>query len=196
MKHPQAGSASGEQLIVWAVMVLYGVLLVVAFSQSLVAGFGMIGFTIGVGALIIVYGHFRDQRMERARVEARLSDLEQAALAHGAVIEALFTGRGEGGVAVFGVAAAAGKIFFARETGGKDRARVVEFSQAAAAFARPDGESRYRLEVRSRPGEDRAPRPALFLTVESRDEAARWVQVLKPHLGERAKFIETADGPA
>lgn len=188
----QAGSAIGEKLIVCAVMGLYCVLLLSAFSQSLAAGFGMIGLTIAVGALIIAYGYLRDQRAERARVDARLSDLEQAAIAHGAVIEAIFSGRGEGGaVAVFGVAGAAGKVFFARESYEKDRTRVIEFDRLAAAFARPDGENRYRLEIRTSPGEDRSPRAALFLRVESREEAERWVQVLQPYLGDKVRFVET-----
>jgi hypothetical protein len=90
--------------------------------------------------------------MERARVDARLADLEKAALARGAVIEALFIGEGQGGVAAFGVAGAARTLFFARETYEKDRTRALEFDQVGAAFARPDGESRYRLEVRTASG--------------------------------------------
>jgi hypothetical protein len=189
----QSGSAFGENLILLVVFVLYGLLLVLAFSQSLTAGFGMVGFTIVVGAMIFVWGTLRDQRRERARVDALLSDLEQAALARGAVIEALFIGRGESGVAAFGVAGAAATIFFARETYEKDRTRAVDFGQVAAAFSRPDGEGRYRLELRIQPGDDRKPRAALFLRTESREDADRWVQALKPHLGERVKFVASAD---
>jgi len=189
----QSGSAFGENLIVLAVMVAYGLMLVLAFSQSLAAGFGMVGFTIAAGALIFTWGILRDQRRERARVDARLADMEQAALARGAVIEALFIGQGGEGVAAFGVAGAARTIFFARETYQKDRVLAVEFDQVAAAFARPDGENRYRIEIRIQPGYDRLPSAALFLGVESREEAERWVQVLEPHLGGRAKFISAAD---
>ena len=193
-RHRQAGSALGEKLIIVAVMGLYCALLLAAFSQSLVAGFGIVGLTIGIGALVIAYGHMRDQRAERARVASRLSDLERAATAHDAVIDALFIGRGEGGVvAAFGVAGAAGKLFFARETYENDRTRVIEFGQVAAAFARPNGEDHYRLEVRSRPGDGRSPRATLFVRVESREEAGRWVDTLKPHLGDRAKLVDTAD---
>jgi hypothetical protein len=193
LRHHQSGSAFGENLILLVVFVLYGLMLVLAFSQSLAAGFGLVGLTIGVGAMIVVWGQRRDRRMERARVDARLSDMEQAALARGAVIEALFIGQGESGMAVFGVAGATRTIFFARETYQKERVHAVEFEQVAAAFARPDGENRYRLELRIRPGDDRSPRAALFLGVESREEAGRWVQVLEPHLGGRAKFISAAD---
>ncbi len=195
MRHRQSGSAFGENLIVLAVMVAYGLMLMLAFSQSLAAGFGMVGLTIAAGALIFTWGILRDQRRERARVDARLSDLEQAALARGAVIEALFVGQGESGVAAFGIAGATRAIFFARETYEKNRTQAVDFDQVAAAFARPDGGNRYRLEIRIRPGDDRSSRAALFLRVESREEAERWVQVLEPHLGGRAKFISTADEP-
>jgi hypothetical protein len=191
IRHHRPSRGFAESLIVLAVMVAYGLMLVLAFSQSLAAGFGMVGFTIAVGALIFTWGIMRDQRNARARVDARLSDLEQAALARGAVIEALFIGQGDGGMAAFGVAGAARTVFFARETYQKDRVQAVDVDQVAAAFARPDGENRYRLEIRIRPGDDRSPHAALFLGVENREEAERWVQVLEPHLGDRVRFIAT-----
>lgn len=195
MRRSQAG-ALFEQLFVYGVMVLYCVLVAVAFSQSLALGFGMIGLTIAVGAMIISWGQLRDRRVERERVEARMRDLEQAALAHGAVIEAVFTGPGEGGVvAAFGIAGAAGRIIFARENYRKDRSSVFGFGEVTAAFARPDG-GNYRLEVRVRPQDGGAPRVAIFLRVGAREEAERWVRVLQPHLGDRVRFMETAEGSA
>lgn len=194
MRHSQAGSALGEQLIAYAVMALYCALLAVTFSQSLVAGFSIIGLTIVVGLLIFAFGYFRDRQAERRLVEARRFDLEKAAADHNAAIETVFVGRGEGGVvAVFGVAGAARKLIFARETYQKERTRVLDFDQLSAAFARPDGENRYRLEVRARPGDRGSQRAALFVTLMRREEAGRWVQILQPHLGDRVRFVETAD---
>ena len=196
MRRGQAG-ALFEQLFAYAVAAFYCVMVVVAFSQSLVTGFVLIGLTIVFALLIFAFAYFRERRMGRAFVDARRADLEKAAADHNAVIEADFVGQGEGGlVAVFGVAGAARKLFFARETYQKERTRVLEFDQLDAAFARPDGENRYRLEVRVRADEERAPRVALFVRVEQRAEAERWVQVLQPHLGDRVRFVGTADGSA
>jgi hypothetical protein len=196
MRPRQAGSAAGEQLITYAVVALYCVLLAVSFSQSLATGFSMIGITIVAGLLIFAYAWHRERQAERKLVEDRRSDLERAAADHNAAIETVFMGRGEGwAFSAFGVAGAARKLIFARETDEKERTRVLEFDQLAAAFARPDGENSYRLEVRTRAGDDRSPRAVLFLRVEQREEAERWVQVLQPHLGERVRFVETADAP-
>lgn len=196
MRRGQAG-ALFERLFGYAVVVLYCVLLAMTFRQSLVTGFVMIGLTVAIGALIFAFAYFRERRAGSAFVEARRADLEQAAAAHNAVIEAVFVGQGEGGlVAVFGVAGAARKLIFARETYQKERTRVLEFEQLAAAFARPEGENRYRLEARVRTEDARSPRAALYLRVERREEAERWVRVLQPHLGDRVRFIETAEGSA
>ena len=196
MRWHQAGSAAGEQLITYAVVALYCVLLAVSFSQSLATGFSMIGITIVAALLILAYAWRHERQAERRLVEARRSDLEKAAADHSAVIETVFMGRGEGwAFSAFGVAGAARKLIFARETDEKERTRVLEFDQLAVAFARPDGEKSYRLEVRTRAGDDRSPRAVLFLRVEQRAEAERWVQVLQPHLGERVRFVETADAP-
>jgi hypothetical protein len=196
MRQRQGGSSLSEQLFVCAVVVFYCVMLAVSFGQSLATGFSMIGLTIATGLLIIAYAWHSERKAARKLVEARRSDLAKAAADHNAAIEAVFMGRGEGwAFSAFGVAGAARKLIFARETEEKERTRVFEFDQLAAAFARPDGEKSYRLEVRTRAGDDRSPRAVLFLRVEQRAEAERWVQVLQPHLGERVRFVETADDP-
>lgn len=196
MRRRQDGSAAGEQLITFAVVALYCVVLAVSFSRSLAAGFSMIGLTLAVGLLIFAYAWRRERQAQLKLVEDRRSDLARAAAEHGAAVETVFMGRGEGwAFSAFGVAGAAGKLIFARETYEKERTRVFEFEQLAAAFARPDGDKGYRLEIRTRAGDDRSPRAALFLRVEQRTEAERWVQVLQPHLGERVRFVETADAP-
>ena len=194
MRRGQAG-ALFERLFGYAVVVFYCVMLAVMFSRSLVSGFVMIGFTIAVGLLILAFAYFRERRAGSAFVAARRADLEKAAAAHDAVIETVFVGEGEGRlVALFGVAGAARKLIFARETYRKERTRVLEFDQLTAAFARPDGEDRYRLEVRTRAADARPPLDALYLKVGQREEAERWVRVLQPHLGDRVRFVETAEG--
>ena len=193
MRRRQAGALI-EQLFVGVVVVFYCALLALSFNRSLAAGFGMIGITIAIGLLILAFAWHQERRAERRLVEARRSDLEKAATEHNAAIETVFMGRGEGwAFSAFGVAGAARKLIFARETYERERTRVLDFDQLAAAFARPDGENSYRLEVRTRAGDGRSPRAILFLRVGQRTEAERWVQVLQPHLGERARFIETAD---
>jgi hypothetical protein len=192
----QGGSSLSEQLFVCAVVAFYCVLLAVSFNRSLAAGFGMIGLTLAIGLLIFAYAWRRERQAQRKLVEDRRSDLARAAAEHHAAVDTVFMGRGEGwAFSAFGVAGAAGKLIFARETDDKERTRVLEFDQLAAAFARPDGGKSYRLEVRTRAGGDRSPRAVLFLRVEERAEAERWVRVLQPHLGERVRFVETADAP-
>jgi len=192
----QGGSSLSEQLFVCAVVAFYCVMLAVSFNRSLAAGFGMIGLTLAIGLLIFAYAWRRERQAQRKLVADRTFDLEKAATDHNAAIDAVFMGRGEGwAFSAFGVAGAQRKLIFSRETYEKERTRVLEFEQLAAAFARPDGKNSYRLEVRTRAGDDHSPRAALFLRVEERAEAERWVQVLQPHLGERVRFVETADAP-
>lgn len=191
MRHRQAGSSLGEQLIYYALVALGITVLAVAFSHSLAWGFTIVGVSLGAGLLVFAFGLFQMRREERRREEGCRADLERAAAEHNAAIEAVFFGRGEGGYAAFGVAGAARKLIHARESYQKDRTRVLEFDQLAAAFARPDGENRYRLEVRARPGDRGSQRAALFVTVTGREEAGRWVQVLQPHLEDRVRFVET-----
>jgi hypothetical protein len=191
MRRSQAGGALYEQLFAGAVVVLYCVLLVVAFNQSLALGFGMIGFTLVVAVSIFAFGYWHDRRTVRRREQGCRDDIARTATEHNAVIETLFIGRGEGGYAAFGVAGAARKLIHARESFEKDRIRVLEFDQLSAVFARPDGGERFRLEARVQPIDKGPQRAALFVADLQRDEAERWVQVLQPHLGERARFVES-----
>lgn len=194
MRRGQAGTLF-EQLFAYAIVAVYCAMLAVAFSQSLGLGLGMIGVTLAVALLIFAYACFRERREQRRREQGCRADLARAAAEHNAAIETVFIGRGEGGYAAFGVAVAAHKLIFARESYEKDRVRVHEFEQLAAAFARPDGKHRYRLEARARSGDKSPQRAALFVMVTQREEAERWVRVLQPHLGDRVRFVETADGP-
>ena len=195
MRRSQAG-ALFEQLFAFAVVAVYCVLLAVTFRQSLVTGFVMIGLTIVFGLLIFAFAWFRERREKRRREQGCRDDIARAAAEHNAAIEAVFIGRGEGGYAAFGVAGAARKLIHARESYEKDRVRVLDFDQLSAAFARPDGGERFRLEARVRPADKSPQRAALFVAVLQRDEAERWVQVLQPHLGDKVRFVETADGSA
>lgn len=191
MRSRQSGSALGEQLIVGAVMVLYFGLLAIAFGQSLSTGLVVIALTVAAALAILVFGVSRDRREARRRAQRCREKLEQAAAAQGAALDTVFLGEGEGALTGFGIAGAAHKLFYAHNGYRKPDLAVLDFSGVAAAFARPDGQNLCRLEVRTGSGDGRA---ALFLRVESREEAERWVQVLQPHLGERVRFVEEGDG--
>ncbi|HUF80367.1 MAG TPA: hypothetical protein VMN03_04460 [Burkholderiales bacterium] len=184
---PQRGSASGERLILLAVAALVVTLLVVTYSRSPAAAFAITGVSFGAGLLVFGFGYFRDRRRERGRVERCRRALEEAAAAQQAALDASFYGAAQAGPAAFGVAGAARKLYYARHDW-KVFLETLDFGQLTAAFARPDGAGRYRLEVRTRPGD--APPAAYFLTTGRREEAERWVRVLEPHLGPRAKMVE------
>ena len=188
----QRGSSLGEQLILYAMGALLVTLLVIAYGHSPAYAFAMIGIGLATGALVMAFGLFRDRRAARRRVERCRSGLEAAAAAGRAALDASFFGAGQGGPAAFGVAGAARKLFHARDDVPKVVVKVLEFDELAAAFARQDG-NRFRLEVRTRTGGDEPARAALFLTVDRRQEAERWIQALAPHLGARAKMVETKD---
>jgi hypothetical protein len=191
LRHRQAGAASREQLILGAIVALFCAALVAVFRQSVTWGFIIVGTSLAAGLLVLVFGYFHTVREERRRGEACKADLERAAAEQGAAIEAVFSGRGEGGYAAFGVAGAARKLLHARESYQKDRVSVFDFDQLTSAFARPDGKDRFRLEIRARLGDSPSQRAARFVTVEQREEAGRWVEVLKPHLGDKARFVES-----
>lgn len=189
MTRRQYGSALGEQLIMLAMVALFIAVAAAAFSYSPVYGFIMIGAALGAGLLIFTFGVLRDRRMERLRVARCRLELERVAAAQETALESTFFGEAQGGPAAFGVAGAARKLIYARHDFQRVFSDVLEFDQLSAAFARPDGEGRFRLEVRARANADRSPREPLFLTVAGREEAERWVQVLAPHLGARAKMV-------
>jgi len=189
----QSGSALGEQVIFYALVALCVVGLVSVFSQSVFWGFVIVGVSLAGGLLLLAFGYFQLKRGERRRVEHCRAKLTRAAAAQGATLDAVFLGEGEGVTTGFGIAAAARKLFYAHNGYRKPDLAAIDFDDVAAAFARPDGQNRYRLEARTGSGDGRK---ALFLSVESREEAARWVQVLQPHLGERARLVETGDGEA
>lgn len=193
LRRHQSGSALGEQAIFYALVALCVVGFVSVFSQSVLWGFILVGVSLAGGLLLLAYGYFRMKREGRLRVERCRAKLEKAAAEQGAALDAVFLGEGEGAMTGFGVAGAAGKLVYAHNGYRQPDLAVLDFGELTAAFARPDGGNRYRLEARTRPGDDRSPRSTLFLRVESREEAERWVQVLQPHLGNRVRFVETVD---
>ena len=189
----QHGSSIGEQLIMLALAALCVVLAVVTFSYSVTAGFTIVGIAVGMGSLIFVLGALRDRRVERRREERCLSELERAAAAQHAAVEATFLGREHGGPAAFGIAGAARKLIYARDGSPQVHVAVLDFDTLTAAFARQDGKNGYRLEIRAR-GDGESPREALFLTVEKRAEAERWIGVMEPYLQGRVRMVEGAGG--
>ncbi len=185
----QHGSSFGEQLIMLALAALFVVLAVATFRHSVTAGISVVGLAVGVGSLVFVLGVLRDRRVERRREERCVSELERTAAAQHAAVDAIFLGRREGGPAVFGIAGAARKLIYAREGSPQIHVTVLDFDTLAAAFARPDGKNRYRLEIRAR-ASGAPPREALFLTVGKRADAERWISVLEPYLGRRVRMVE------
>ncbi len=188
-----SGSAPGEQLILYALMALCLVGLVAVFSQSVLWGFIIVGISLATGLLVLAFGYYQLMRAPRRRVEQCRTKLEKAAAAHNLDLDAVFLGEGEGATTGFGVAAAARKLVYAHNGYRQPHLAVFDFGELAAAFARPDGK-RYRVEARMRAGDGRAPRAALFLRVEGREEAECWIRLLKPYLGERARFVEAGGG--
>jgi hypothetical protein len=193
LRRHQYGSALGEQAIFYALVALCVVGFASVFSQSVFWGFVILGVSLAGGLLLPAYGYFRMKREGRLRVERCRAKLEKAAAGQGAALDAVFLGEGEGAMTGFGVAGTAGKLVYAHNGYRQPDLAVFDFDELTAAFARPDGGNRYRIEVRVRSRDGRAPRAAMFLRVEGRAEADRWVQVLKPHLGERVKFVASAD---
>lgn len=184
----QSGSALGEKLIAWAVMTLYLGLLAIAFSRSLAAGFALIGLTVAVFAAVFAFGISRDRRKARGRMAQCRQNLEQAAATRGAALDSIFLGEGEIATSGFGIAGAARQLFYAHNGYGKPDLVVIGFGDLAAAFARPDGAG-YRLEIRTR-GDGRM---MLWLRVDGREEAGRWVDGMKACLGDRARWVEAGE---
>lgn len=193
MRRLQSGSALGEQLIFYALVALCVIGLAAVFSQSVFWGFVIVGLSLAGGLLVLAFGYFQMKRGARRRAAQCRAKLEKAAAAHNVALDGVFLGEGEGAHTGFGVAGAARKLVYAHNGYRQPDLAVLDFDRLAGAFARPEGD-RFRLEVRLRPDGDRSPRSRLFLSIESREEALRWVQALKPHLGERAKFVETGGG--
>ena len=187
----QTGSSPGELVVMLALGALLIAVVAAVFSYSPLHGYTLLGVAAGVVALVVTFGLLRDRRMEGRRVERCREELEHAAAALPAALEATFYGAGQGGPAAFGVAGAARKLIHARHGEPRVHVTVLDFDQLAAAFARTDGK-RLRLEVRMRRSDGHGAADALFLLVDGRDEAARWVRVLQPYLGERAKLVERA----
>lgn len=194
MRRLQSGSALGEQLIFYALLALCLVGLAAVFSQSVFWGFVIVGVSLAGGLLVLAFGYFQVKRGARRRAAQCRAKLEKAAAAHNLDFDAVFLGEGEGAMTGFGIAGAAGKLVYAHNGYRQPDLAVLDFDRLAGAFARPDGDKRYRIEARMRPDGDRSPSSPLFLRIESREEAVRWVQALKPHLGDRVRFVETADG--
>jgi hypothetical protein len=185
MMRRERGSASGEQLILAALAALFIGGTVALWFHSPAHAYTLIALAVTAAVLAFTTGILRDRRNERMRAERCRLELARAAAAKQAAIEATFTGKGQAGHAAFGVASAAGKLFYARE-GHPFRVETLEFTEIRAAFARADGD-RFRLEVRA----EKAAEP-LYLTVAQRGEAERWVATLAPHLGARARMVDAA----
>lgn len=186
----RSGSALGEQLIALALLTLFFGLLAVAYSRSLAFGMVFTVLSLAGAALAVGYGVHRDRRRVRELRARCLGAIDQAGAAEQALIETAFVDAGAG--AAFGLAGAAGRIYFAHGFQSVQVDRIV-LDQVSAAFARSDGQRGFRLEVRVRPERGGERPPARWLRTASREEARRWVSALAPYLGPRVSWVEDSN---
>lgn len=185
----EGGSSSGETLIGLAMAALAFTLVAVAFSRSTAYGFAVLAIGAGTAMLVFVYAVVREWRRAHQSETRIRSAMDRAAAERQGMIEATFFGEAQGGTAAFGVAGTARKLVYARGGFQKVSVTVLDFGQLAAAFTRPDRD-RFRLEIRTQASAGGSPREAFYLLVAKRADAERWVEVLAPHLGDRAKLLE------